>query len=77
MFVRGTSGGVAIALIPVDVQESTRSFDLVLFHAALLVGGFSLRPFPFPAAPLGLRGKREVRDPLRRGRGLHARNPQT
>lgn len=77
MFKRGTSGSDANALIPVDAQESTESKDPVLFYAAELVGGFSLPPFPFPAAPLGLWGKREVRDPLRRGRGLHARNPQT
>ena len=33
----------------------------MLFYAALLVGGLSLPPFPFPAAPLGLWGMREVR----------------
>ena len=60
-----------------DAQESTESKDPVLFYAAELVHGFSLPPIPFPAAPLGLWGKREVRDPLRRGRGQHARNHQT
>ena len=44
-----------------DAQESTESKDPVLFYAALLVGGLSLPPFPFPAAPLGLWGRREVR----------------
>ena len=44
-----------------DAQESTESKDPVLFYAALLVGGLSLPPFPFPAAPLGLWGMREVR----------------
>lgn len=77
IFTQGTSGSDASALIPMDVQESTESKDPVLFYAAELVEGFSLPPFPFPAAPLGLWGKRRVRDPLRRGRGLHARNPQT
>ena len=52
-----------------DAQESTESKDPVLFYAAELDEGFSLPPIPFPAAPLGLWGKREVRDPLRRGRG--------
>ena len=54
-------------------SRKTRCF----FYAAELVEGFALPPIPFPAAPLGLWGRREVRDPLRRGRGLHARNPQT
>lgn len=44
-----------------DAQESTESKDPVLFYAALLVGGLSLPPFPFPAAPLGLWGRRKVR----------------
>lgn len=52
-------------------SRKTRCF----FYAAELVEEFSLPPIPFPAAPLGLWGKREVRDPLRRGRGAARSKP--
>lgn len=44
-----------------DAQESTESKDPVLFLLLCLSVGSPCPPFPFPAAPLGLWGRREVR----------------